>query len=50
MKTEAIFAVMNTSYAAVKIRPKKFRLVRDLKALLSELTSQLRAGHYYGCK
>lgn len=23
MKTEAIFAVMKTSYAAVKIRPKK---------------------------
>ena len=44
MKTEAIFAVMKTSYAAVKIRPKKkFRLVRDLKALPSELTSQLRA-------
>ena len=25
MKTEAIFAVMNTSYAAVKIRPKKIK-------------------------
>ena len=25
MKTEAIFAVMNTSYAAVKVRPKKIQ-------------------------
>ena len=55
---KAIFAVMNTTRAVVKIRPeKKFRPVRDLNpwplqyrcsALPIELTSQLEAGHYVG--
>ena len=55
---KAIFAVMNTTRAVVKIRPeKKFRPVRDLNpwplqyrcsALPVELTSQLEAGHYVG--
>ena len=54
------FAVMNTNKAEVKIRPEKtFRPVRDLNprplrylcsALPTELTNQLRAGHYVGSK
>ena len=55
---KVIFAVMNTTRAVVKRRPKKkFRPVRDFNpwslryrcsALLTELTSQLGAGHYVG--
>ena len=57
---KVIFAVMNTTRAVVKRRPeKKFRPVRDFNpwplwywcsALLTELTSQLGAGHYVGSK
>ena len=57
---KAIFAIMNTTWAVMKIRPeKKFWPVRDLNpwpvqyrriALPIELTSQLEleAGHYVG--
>ena len=57
---KVIFVVMNTTRAVVKRRPeKKFRPVRDFNpwslrywcsALLTELTSQLGAGHYVGSK
>ena len=58
MNMKAIFVVMNTSSAVVKIRPeKKIQDCTDLNlrplryqwnAPPTELTRQLRAGHYAG--
>ena len=53
MNLKAIFALMNATKTVVKIRPEKFRLVRDLNpwplrcrcsALSTELTSHVGAG------
>ena len=46
---KAIFAVMNTTLAVVKIMPEKFRPLRQrCSTLPTELTSQLGAGHFDG--
>ena len=59
MNMEAIFTVINTTWAVVEIRPKKNSGCTDLNqwslryrwsALPTELTSQLGAGHHVGPK